>query len=52
MRNANRGRLAAASIIILLAATGCVDRDVSGDLTTYDYAWWVPVTYDPDPRMR
>ena len=44
MTIATRGRLAAASLVLLLCATGCIDRDVSGDQTTYDYAWWVPAT--------
>ena len=41
--NANRARLAAAMTVVLFLAGGCVDRSVSGDQTTYDYAWWVPV---------
>jgi hypothetical protein len=46
MRNTNRGRLAAVAIVLLLGlgTGGCVDRSVSGDTTTFDYAWWVPVT--------
>jgi hypothetical protein len=44
MRSTNGGRLAAASValVLLLGAGGCVDRSVRGDSTTYDYAWWVP----------
>jgi hypothetical protein len=43
--SSTKGRRAAASIavVILLTAGGCVDRTVSGDSTTYDYSWWVPV---------
>ena len=43
--NTTRGRLAAVSIAtgILLGAGGCVDTTVSGDATTYDYSWWVPL---------
>jgi hypothetical protein len=45
MRNTTMGRLAAASIaiLLLLGAGGCVDRSVNGDQITYDYAWWAPV---------
>ena len=43
MRKENRGLLAAATFAMLFLAGGCVDRTVTGDSTTYDYAWWVPV---------
>ena len=43
MHSRNRGAVAAAAVGLLFAAGGCVDRSVSGETTTYGYAWWVPV---------
>ena len=43
MNHSKRIGMVAAVIGLALFAGGCVDRDVSGDTVTYDYAWWVPV---------